>query len=191
MLLLDIDEVLMGWKHHKLYKPGVCGWEEWRYIPNRIYFNVVADDMLGYLKEHFEDRIVWLTTWLTRGMCNTDFAPETNFGPFPTVTSMFDLVDGTDELDPNSLHPDVKYYADKWWKLNYVCHLIQNNKIPDKVIWIDDDIAGMIHYVNMCLMHYGVRDRFYLISPIDALTRNEIEAAREWYYAEATQETVE
>lgn len=182
MLLLDIDHVLMGWNNKKHYRPGHLGWEKWRHIPNRIYFNVVADDMLEFLKEHFQDKIVWLTTWLSGGICNSDFAPETNFGPFPTVTSLFLLDDGTNNLDAYDLKNKVAAKAAyEWWKLAYVCHLIEADKLPDKVIWIDDDISGFMRQVDIVLDTYDVRDKFCLVVPSDTLTRSQIEKALEWY----------
>lgn len=191
-VLLDIDGVLLGWDGEP--DPEVTGFSDFRAIKER-FFSWHSDEQLALILDTFTD-VQWHTTWVQldhTGTPGTDrFTELTGFGPLPILVDEIPVQEARYGLQIRPRAPRVPFESvpsrvagvllpTDWWKLNAVAILLEQGKLPGKIVWIDDDIAPLRKPIFQVLRYYDAVDRFRLISPHKSvLSRTDIIEAAEW-----------
>lgn len=202
-LLLDIDGVLIGWYQN----PGEeSGFSDWKLAaPGQFAVKWTSAEQLALISETFQD-IHWHTTWIQPAYGKERFVERFtewfDFGPHPVLVDQLETEAGRphwgDKPSPGDqwlvapgytlavpieVVPEplwVPLHEAFWWKLNAVAALLATDRLPGKIVWVDDDIPTSRQEVFEVLRYFDAVDRFRLVAPRDVFTRTQIEEAAEW-----------
>jgi hypothetical protein len=183
-LILDVDGVLLDWSGKR---DNLSGFSDWA-TSERRFFSRWSPEQLKLISSSFSD-IRWLTTWIDGGMVS-EFTNVTGFGPHPVSTEPLERSeDSFFSVSPDH-YIDSRFVIERglteslllanWWKLNAVAALLHHGHLPDRVVWVDDDLPVLKKPVADILEHFEARDRFRLYAPTQIWTRWDIEEAAEW-----------
>ncbi len=208
-VFLDIDHVLLSWKHGGKH----TGFDDWALPERRVpYFSVYSKKQLALIAELFQ--VEWLTTWnemddrrsLTAGpfpMVDSLFTPETRFGPYPRVPDavkgvlgFWDAQADNDASNYRNLNPysdpiklkfedpELLLFLDRvdWFKMNAIAARAVQGTLPDKFLWVDDELDFMNRegQIDDVLSYLDLTDRVWRHAPVDGWSKTMIEEGHNW-----------
>lgn len=182
LIFLDIDGVLMPWKHVGLTTidaqasdtlKAVSGFTDWTRV-EKPYWTFYSPEQHRLIQE--VGQVVWLTTWARHPDMLDDYSYTTGFGPFDAASSV---------------ENERGYSLYSWWKLGWALDFAESDSPlwdgVDEVIWVDDDHSTIrggrqfgetVKVAEVIENLHGVKTE--IIRPEVVWTREQIEAIRDY-----------
>ena len=125
-IYLDLDGVInaLSRKPPRQNTQWLGEWKQETIEGYPILWSVELVENLNTLAEREDVQFVFLTTW--RELASTSFGPQVGL-----KCGDWEFIDESD---------DKLMDTQRWWKLDRIAEHIEKTK-PEKVVWIDDDLA--------------------------------------------------